>query len=96
MQVVCRQTCVAERVDCGQTWVTLPNSRQTRLFKGKIRQRFWQDTEAVENVPAGVRPRFHEGSADAVDAEPRHAGVCCPAGWSIAVNIREVWSGATM
>jgi putative DNA-invertase from lambdoid prophage Rac len=66
------------------------------LSKGKIRQRFWPVTETVENVPRRpVRSCFDQRAADSVHAESCHAGVCCPArGWTIAVQVREVGSGA--
>ena len=48
--------------------------------EGKIGHVFGQPRKPAENVPCGpVRPRFHQRSADASDAEPGHAGVCRPA-----------------
>lgn len=62
----------------------------------KPHNRFRPGTQAGENVPSGpLRPCFHQRSADLTDAESRHARVCRPAGWTIAVDVREVGSGAT-
>ena len=50
------------------------------LQKAKSDNVFGQARKTGENVPGRpVRPRFHQRSADAGDAEPRHAGVCRPA-----------------
>jgi len=41
-----------------------------------------------------VCPCLHQRSTDTGDAEPRHAGVCARRGWTIALQVREVNSGA--
>jgi hypothetical protein len=38
--------------------------------------------------------RFYERSAGTCDAGPRHAGICYRRGWTIAIQVREVGSGA--
>ena len=63
--------------------------------KAKSDNVFGQATQTAENVPRWpLRPRFYERSADASDAEPRHAGVCRRRGWTITAQVREVGSGA--
>ena len=47
--------------------------------KDKIRRRFWPATHTLENVSCwAVRPRLHERSVDAGDAEPGDVGARSP------------------
>jgi DNA invertase Pin-like site-specific DNA recombinase len=63
--------------------------------EGTIRQRFWPATETGKNVPRRpVRSGFHQRSADTGDAEPGDAGYAARRGWTIAMQVREVNSGA--
>ncbi len=84
-----------KRIDCGHGGVTFRNGRKTGTSEGKIRTRFWPGTQTGENVAGGpICPGFDQRSADAGNAESCDAGDAARRGWTIALQVREVNSGA--
>lgn len=58
-------------------------------------QGFWPGTETSQNVSRrALRSRVHQRSADHPATDPRPAGIRRPAGWTIALQVKEVGSGA--
>src|ERR1019366_9625517 len=87
-----------ERIDFGQAGASLPKWLGKRTSdEAKSQRGFRPGTETGENVSRRfLRPRVHQRSTDHPVADPRPAGIRCPAGLDyIALQVKEVGSGAS-
>src|SRR5664279_1592208 len=85
-----------KRIVFGQARGTLRNGRQTGIYEGELAQGFRPGTETSKNVPRRpLRPRLYERPTDHPAADPRPAGIRPRRGWTIALQVKEVGSGAS-
>jgi len=75
--------------------VTSRNGRQTGLSEGKIQQRFWPCTETSRNVSCGLYARVSTNDQQTLTMQTRAMReYAARRGWTIALQVREVNSGA--
>jgi len=87
---------MAEKDSIRPCRTTSPKCPPNRPLRRQNRPGFGHAQKPVKNVPRRpLCPRFHQRSTDHSVANPRPAGVCRPAGWTIALQVKEVGSGAS-
>jgi putative DNA-invertase from lambdoid prophage Rac len=84
-----------KRIVCGHAWVTSPNGRQTGLSKGKSDSVFGQRRKPSKMFRAGLYARVSTNDQQTLPMQSRALReYAARRGWTIALQVREVGSGA--